>query len=94
VRNARIYSDEEELLSSISLPIAKNETLSVKLMRDLNPALRRRVLHAWLKNRGVDEPGFAEVERLASLLVPGAAAKMNLPENRHARRRAGILFIE
>jgi tRNA(Ile)-lysidine synthase len=94
VRNARIFSEEEELLSSISLPIAKNETLSVKLMRDLNPALRRRVLHAWLKNRGVDEPGFAEVERVASLLEPGAAAKVNLPADRHARRRGGILFIE
>jgi tRNA(Ile)-lysidine synthase len=94
VRNARIFSDEDELLSSISLPIAKNETLSVKLMRDLNSALRRRVLHAWLKNRGVDEPGFSEVERIASLLEPGAAAKVNLPSNRHARRRAGILFIE
>ncbi len=94
VRSARIFFDEEELLSSISLPIAKNETLSVKLMRDLNSALRRRVLHAWLKNRGIDEPGFAEVERVASLLQPGAAAKVNLPGSRHARRRAGILFIE
>jgi len=94
VRNARIFSDEEELLSSISLPIAKNETLSVKLMRDLNSALRRRVLHAWLKNRGVDEPCFADVDRVATLLEPGAAAKVNLPGSRHARRRAGILFIE
>ena len=94
VRNARIFSDEEELLSSISLPIAKNETLSVKLMEDLHPALRRRVLHAWMKKRGVDEPGFADVERVASLLEPRGAAKVNLPADRHARRRAGILFIE
>jgi tRNA(Ile)-lysidine synthase len=97
VRNARLLADEEELLASLSLPIAASEKLSVKLLRELHPALRRRVLHAWLKGRGIDEPGYAEVELVGSLLESletSGPAKVNLPGNRHARRRAGILFIE
>jgi tRNA(Ile)-lysidine synthase len=94
VRNARLLSDEEEFLSGITSPMAARETLSVKLLREMHPALRRRVLHAWLKNRGVEEPGFAEVERTATLLDPSGPAKINLPADRHARRRAGVLFIE
>ena len=94
VRNALLLADEEDLLSSLSAPIALREKLPVKLLRELHPALRRRVLHGWLKNQGIEEPGFAEVERTASLLTPEAPAKINLPSNRHARRRAGVLFIE
>jgi len=94
VRNARLLSDEEELLSSLALPIAIHEKLSVKVLKDLHPALRRRVLHTWLKHQGVEEPGFTEVERVASLLESEGPAKVNLPANRHARRRAGVLFIE
>jgi tRNA(Ile)-lysidine synthase len=94
VRNASLLADEEDLLSSLTQPIALQEKLRVKLLRELHPALRRRVLHAWLKNRGIDEPGFAEVERVASLLDSEGPAKINLPGNRHARRRAGVLFIE
>jgi len=94
VRNSRLLADEEELLSSFSTPIALQEQLPVKILRELHPALRRRVLHAWLKNQGIAEPGFAEVERTACLLDPEGPAKINLPANRHARRRAGVLFIE
>ena len=94
VRNARLLADEEEFLSGITSPIAARETLPVKLLRELHPALRRRILHGWLRNRGVEEPGFAEVERVGSLLEPKGPAKVNLPAGRHARRRAGLLFIE
>ena len=93
-RNARLLADEEELLSSLASPIALQDKLSAKILRELHPALRRRVLHAWLKNQGVEEPGFAEVERVASLLDENGPAKVNLPANHHARRRAGVLFIE
>jgi tRNA(Ile)-lysidine synthase len=93
-RNARLLADEEELLSSLASPIALQDKLSAKILRELHPALRRRVLHAWLKNQGIEEPGFAEVERVGSLLSPEDPAKVNLPSNRHARRRAGVLFIE
>lgn len=94
LRNANLLADEIDLLSSLSGPMALREKLPVKLLRELHPALRRRVLHAWLKNQGIEEPGFAEVERTAFLLDADGPAKINLPGNRHARRRAGVLFIE
>ena len=99
-RNARIFAEEEDFLSGLALPLAGHEALSVKTVRALHPALQRRVIHAWLKTRGIPEPGFAEVERTLSLLETGSTegtggpAKINLPGDRHARRRAGALFIE
>lgn len=93
-RNALLLADEEDLLSSLALPMALHESLRVSVLRELHPALRRRVLHAWLRNQGIKEPGFAEVERLSTLLDPSGPAKVNLPGNRHARRRAGLLFVE
>lgn len=96
-RSAAIFADEEDLLSSLCTPMAVKKELSVKLLQELHPALRRRVIHAWLKNQGIDEPGFSEVERTASLLDFDdqgiGIAKINLPGNRHARRKAGVLFI-
>jgi tRNA(Ile)-lysidine synthase len=94
VRNAAIFADEEDLLSSLASPMALHEKLQVKLLRELHPSLRRRVLHSWLKNRGILEPGFAEVERVISLLDHSGPAKVNLPGNLHARRRSGVIFIE
>ncbi len=96
LRNARIFSDEEDFLSSLTHPMAVQAKLPVKMLRQLHPALLRHLLHAWLKNHGILEPGFAEVERTASLLnlqgkIP---AKINLPGNHHARRRAGMIFLE
>jgi tRNA(Ile)-lysidine synthase len=96
-RSASIFADEEDLLASLCTPMALQSELSIKLLKELHPALRRRVIHAWLKNQGIDEPGFAEVERTASLLDFDhegiGTAKINLPGNRHARRKAGVLFI-
>jgi len=98
VRNASVFAEEDDFLSALTLPMATHPELQVKILRQLHPALLRRVLHAWLKNHGIDEPGFAEVERTASLLEIDeqgvGPAKINLPENRHARRRAGVLFLE
>lgn len=94
VRNARMLADEEDFLALSSLPIAASDKLAVKLLRELHPALRRRALHGWLRNQGVEEPGFAEVERVASLLETNGPAKVNLPGNRYARHRSGVLFIE
>ena len=56
---------------------------------------QRRVLRAWLSARGVAGVGYAEVERVRSLLdADEGPAKVNLPGGCHARRRAGVLFIE
>jgi tRNA(Ile)-lysidine synthase len=48
-----------------------------------------------LSSENVENVGFDLVERLRSLLDPAASiAKINLPRDRHVRRRAGKIFIE
>jgi hypothetical protein len=58
-------------------------------------ALQRRALLKWLRAQNVSNVGFDAVERVRSLADRDARiAKVNLSENRHARRRAGKIFIE
>lgn len=96
VRTARIVSDENDFLSSLvglsPLPVEP----SVRELRAMHPAIQRRLLMEWLCRAGVPDCGFAEVERVRSLLRFGgdAPAKINLPGGRHARRRSGLLFLE
>jgi tRNA(Ile)-lysidine synthase len=57
--------------------------------------LQRRAIFGWLHAHNVADVSFDLVETVRSLLnVDGGPAKVNLPGDRHARRRAGELFIE
>ena len=98
-RTAEIISAEEEWLASMAeqaLPAyLQPGELSLRQLRAMPVALQRRTLHGWLKAEGVANVGFEEVEKVRSLLPPSAAAaKVNLPGDLHARRRAGRLFVE
>jgi tRNA(Ile)-lysidine synthase len=58
-------------------------------------ALQRRALVRWLKQENVPGLDFQIVEAVRLILPPDApAAKTNLPGGRHARRRAGRVFLE
>ncbi len=90
-RTAEILGAEEEWLSNqVPEPTAK---LRVDELRVMHIAMQRRTLHAWLIAREVAGVGFTEVEKVRALL-DAETAKVNLPGGRHARRRAGLLFIE
>lgn len=92
LRAAAIFGEEENWMAS-QVP-KPGETLSCQALRDLPLALRRRMVLAWLKTF-LPETGFAETERVLSLLeTEKGPAKINLPGNRHARRRAGKIFLE
>jgi len=53
------------------------------------------MLHEWLRARDVPDLSFDLVERVRALLdLSNRAAKTNLPQDRHVRRRAGQIFIE
>ena len=91
-RSCEILREEDTLLAaSPSLALATVRELPVKDLRALPLALQRRVIHTWLAAQGI--AGFDEVERVRSLLE-GRTAKVNLPGGKHARRRAGRLFVE
>jgi tRNA(Ile)-lysidine synthase len=93
LRTAAILAEENALLDSL-LPPRTHELLCADL-REMPLALRRRAVLRWLRFRDIAEAGFAEVERVLSLLDSAEGpAKINLPGNRHARRRAGKVFLE
>jgi tRNA(Ile)-lysidine synthase len=93
-RTAVIAADEEKWIES-DLPDSTNADLSLAKLRALPIALQRRALLKWLRAQNISDIGFDAVERVRSLADRDTrVAKVNLPENRHARRRAGKIFIE
>jgi tRNA(Ile)-lysidine synthase len=91
-RAAEILRAEEEWMSSL-VPVP-GETLSCRELRALPLALQRRLVRAWLIAQKIPEPGMEETQRVLSLLDTSGPAKINLPGGAHARRRAGLLFLE
>ena len=93
-RAATIAAEEEEWLET-QLPDSDDVDLAVKKLRPLPVALQRRAILNWLRSHDVAEISFDVVERVRSLLEPAArTAKINLPQDRHVRRRAGKIFLE
>ncbi|HEY0369893.1 MAG TPA: tRNA lysidine(34) synthetase TilS [Chthoniobacterales bacterium] len=92
-RTAVVAQEEDAILESMSAVPA--ERLDVRSLGKQPIALQRRAIRAWLQHHGVADVAFDLVESVRALLDPRAtAAKVNLPRDRHARRRAGELFIE
>jgi tRNA(Ile)-lysidine synthase len=93
-RTAMIVADEEKWIES-ELHDATQADFSVGKLRALPIALQRRALLKWLRAQNVTDVGFDAIERVRSLADRDTRiAKVNLPENRYARRRAGKIFIE
>ena len=93
-RAAAIAVEEENWINS-QLPDSSGAELSVPQLRALSVALQRRIILKWLRAKDISEVGFDVIEHVRSLADRDAAvAKVNLPRNRHARRRAGKIFIE
>jgi tRNA(Ile)-lysidine synthase len=93
-RTAMIAADEEKWIES-ELSDSTHADFSVVKLRALPIALQRRALLKWLRAQNVSDVGFDAIERVRSLADRDARiAKVNLPENRHARRRAGKIFLE
>ena len=93
-RTAMIAAEEEKLLHN-EVADSSNTDLSVGKLRALPVALQRRAILKWLRAQNISEVGFDVIEHVRSLLDPDArVAKVNLPRDRHVRRRAGKLFIQ
>ena len=95
-RAATIAAEEENFFEAL-LPdkLSKLAALAVKPLRAMPIAVQRRMLHEWLRARDVPDLSFDLVERVRALLdLSNRAAKTNLPQDRHVRRRAGQIFIE
>jgi tRNA(Ile)-lysidine synthase len=93
-RAATIAAEEENWIED-QLPDATDADLAVAKLRDLPVALQRRNILKWLRARKIANVGFDVVEDVRALLGHDArVAKVNLPQDRHVRRRAGKIFIE
>jgi tRNA(Ile)-lysidine synthase len=93
-RTAVIAADEEKWIESELRDSAHADFPVVKL-RALPIALQRRALLKWLRAQNVPDIGFDAIERVRSLADRDTRiAKVNLPGNRHAQRRAGKIFLE
>ena len=93
-RTATITAAEENWIES-QLHDGADVDLAVKTLRDLPVALQRRQILKWLRAHDVSDVSFDLVERVRALIEPDAgAAKINLPKDRHVRRRAKKIFLE
>lgn len=93
-RAATIAAEEEAWIEQ-QLPNTRGVDLAVAQLRDLPVALQRREILKWLRAQKITNVGFDLVEAVRELLDHDSGpAKVNLPEDRHVRRRAGKIFIE
>ena len=93
-RAATIAAEEEAWIGRMAKPHdAKDQHLSVEKLHDLPTALQRRVIMTWLREQSIPDIGFEVIEGVRSLL-DAKIAKINLPKDRHVRRRAGKIFVE
>ena len=95
IRLARQCQAESDYLDALVQEESALPVLSVRHLRPLPLALRRRLVHRWLKCREVSDIDFALVEKALTLIEEDAeVAKINLPRDRFLRRRRGVLFLE
>jgi tRNA(Ile)-lysidine synthase len=93
-RTATIAADEEKWIET-ELNDSIHAEFSVLKLRAIPVALQRRAILKWLRSQNVSDIGFDAIERVRSLADRETRiAKVNLPQNRHARRRAGKIFLE
>ncbi len=92
LRAADILRAEDEWMAGL-VPEPEDE-LRCKELERMHPAARARCVLKWLRCHGIPEAGWKETRRVLSLLDRSGPAKVNLPGDRHARRRAGVLFLE
>jgi tRNA(Ile)-lysidine synthase len=93
-RTAVIAADEEKWIEG-ELRDSTDADLSVVKLRALPIALQRRALLKWLRAQNITDVGFEVIERVRSLVDHDTRiSKVNLSQNRHARRRAGKIFLE
>jgi tRNA(Ile)-lysidine synthase len=93
-RTAMIAAEEEKWIDN-EAPDFTNAHLSVPGLRALPVALQRRAIMKWLRTQNISEVGFNVIERVRSLADRDTPiAKVNLPGDCHARRRAGKIFVQ
>ena len=91
-------SEDHEAVASWALDQAKvldpQGRLHLPVLRDLPPALQRAAIGRFLSEHGISDLSRELLEHSLDLLDVKKPACLNLPGNRHLRRRAGRLTVE
>ena len=95
-RTADILGAEEAWIAGLLAAEGKPPLeLSLGTLMGQPVAKQRRMIRAWLLRSEVPRVGYGEVELVRTLLDKTILpAKVNLPGGWHARRRAGVLFLD
>ena len=94
-RAAEVLRADDAHLNELTTVLSHEEqTLDVAVLRSVPASIQRRLVVRWLRHRDVSNVGFDVVEAVLGLALYDSPAKINLPGGAHARRRAGIIFIE
>lgn len=94
-RAAMIAAEDEAWLDQMANGQAQDVDLFVEKLRALPVALQRRTILKWLRINKVSDVGYDAIELVRSLLERNArVAKINLPQDRHVRRRAKKIFLD
>jgi tRNA(Ile)-lysidine synthase len=92
---AAMIAAEEEAWIDEQLSNVTDRDLVVSSLRELPVALQRRQILKWLRTHNVGNVGFDVVESVCALVDRNSLiAKINLPQDRHVRRRSGRIFVE
>lgn len=97
MRAADISHDDRECLGGmleVLQLVDPQGRLYLPKLRALPEGLQRRSIHQFLTGRKVPDLSSSLLDEAVALLDPANPAKMNLPGNRHLRRRARRLFVE
>jgi tRNA(Ile)-lysidine synthase len=92
-RTAEALREENAFLDAITEKFVTEKWLEVRELSFMQAAMQRRVVHRWLRLQRVPEISHAVVERVLGLVHSLRPAKVNLPGNRHARRRRGRIEV-
>lgn len=93
-RAAMIAAEEEDWIAN-QVSNSNGIDVSVTKLRETPVALQRRQIRNWLRAQNITDVGFDVVEGVRSLVDRDSpVAKINLPRDRHVRRRAGKIFVE
>ncbi|CAN5914738.1 hypothetical protein BH11VER1_BH11VER1_17480 [soil metagenome] len=95
---ARDHSFISELSQAFAIQHAVfNEDGSLRLRAEFkkaHPAIQSRILQQWLVEvHEVPKIGHREIEAALNMLQPDGPARINLPGDRHLRRKAGRLMV-
>lgn len=93
-RTAVILSEESLCLEKLVTVEDWDAPLSVSELLTQPVALQRRTILRWLQHHQIADAGFNEVELIRSMLdVELGPARVNLSQDRQARRRVGKISL-